>query len=157
MMKPLDRIDYQILEALQKDARLSNKEIAALVGLAQSSSLGRVGRLESAATLKGYHADVDPAALGIELQAMIMVRLQRHSRDLVKGFQKHVLSLPETVALYHISGANDFMVHVAVRDPEHLRDVLLDSFTARPEVAHLETSLVFEHKRRWVLPNYMEA
>jgi DNA-binding Lrp family transcriptional regulator len=156
MKTPFDRIDFRILAALQKDGRLSNKEIAARVGLAQSSSLARVARLESSGALRGFHAEVDPASLGIELQALIMVRLQRHSRDLVESFKDHVLALPETVALSHVSGANDYMVHVAVRDPEHLRNLLLDAFTSRTEVAHLETSLVFEHTRNWVLPNYLE-
>ena len=154
MGKTLDRIDYRILAEIQKNARLSNKELAAAVGLAASSCLERVRRLRSRGVLRAFRAEVDPAVLGIEIQAMIAVRLQQHSRELVEAFQSHVLSLPEVVALYHVAGENDFLIHVALRDTSHLREVVLDAFTARPEVAHVETGLIFDHTRTPVLPNY---
>jgi len=152
----LDRIDVAILVALQKNARLSNKELAGRVNLAPSSCLERVRRLREAGVLLGFHADVDPATLGIEIQALVAVRLQRHSRDLVDAFQAHLTALPEAVAFFHLAGENDFLIHVAVRDTEHLRIVILDAFTARPEVAHVETSLIFGHKNFHVLPEYLE-
>lgn len=154
-VKPeLDRIDFAILRALQKDARLSNKELAAEVGLAQSSCLARVARLREAGVLKSFHAEVDPRAVGIGLQAMIAVRLRQHSRELVEEFRRHALSLPQVLAVYHVAGANDFLVHVAVRDADHLRDLGMDAFTTRPEVAHLETSLIFEYVRSPGIPLY---
>jgi DNA-binding Lrp family transcriptional regulator len=153
----LDRTDFEILAALQKNARFSNKELAALVGLAASSCLERVRRLTQRGVLKGFHAEVDPASLGIEIEAMIAVRLERHSREDVDRFRAHVMGLPETVALYHLSGANDFLVHVAVRDTHHLRELVLEAFTTRPEVAHLETALVFGHTRSAVLPDYRKT
>ncbi|MBZ4420649.1 Lrp/AsnC family transcriptional regulator [Myxococcus sp. RHST-1-4] len=150
----LDRIDFAILEALQKNARLSNKELAAEVGLAQSSCLARVGRLREAGVLKSFHAEVDPRAVGIGLQAMIAVRLRQHSRETLEAFRRHTLSLPEVLAVYHVAGANDFLIHVAVRDADHLRDLGMDAFTTRPEVAHLETSLIFEYVRSPGMPLY---
>ncbi|AKJ05223.1 DNA-binding Lrp family transcriptional regulator [Archangium gephyra] len=150
----LDPIDFAILEALQKNARLSNKELAAEVGLAQSSCLARVTRLREAGVLKSFHAEVDPRAVGIGLQAMIAVRLRQHSREMVEEFRHHALSLPQVLAVYHVAGANDFLVHVAVRDADHLRDLGMDAFTTRPEVAHLETSLIFEYVRSPGLPLY---
>ena len=154
MARRLDRTDFRILAELQNDARLSNKELAAKVGLAPSSCLERVRRLQAEGALRGFHAEVDPAALGIELQALIAVRLRRHSRDLYEGFRTHLMSLAEMVAVYHLAGANDFLVHVAVRDVEQLRNLVLDAFTTRPEVGHVETALVFEHARGRVLPDY---
>jgi len=151
----LDRIDVAILTALQKNARLSNKELAARVNLAPSSCLERVRRLRESGVLAGTHAEVDPAALGIEIQALVAVRLQAHSRDLVDAFQKHLTTLPEAIAFFHLAGENDFLIHVAVRDTEHLRTVILDAFTTRPEVAHLETALIFRHKNFHVLPEYL--
>lgn len=148
----IDRIDFAILRALQNNGRLSNKELAAQVGLAPSSCLARVKRLTEDGILRGFHAEIEPRALGIGLQALISVRLSQHSRDLFESFRAHVLSLPETVAAYHLAGKDDFLVHVAVRDADHLRDVALDAFTRRREVARLETSLVFEHVRAGSLP-----
>ena len=77
----LDRTFERIIALLQKNARLSNKELAAHVGLAPSSCLERVRSLQEAGVFKGFHADVDPKALGIDLQAMIAIRLSGHSRD----------------------------------------------------------------------------
>jgi len=156
MDKDLDRIDFAILAALQNDARLSNKELASKVHLAPSSCLERVRRLRERGVLLGVHARVAPKALGIGLQAMIAVQLSRHDADVVRAFQSEVLALPEVVAVYYLAGATDFLVHVAVRDAEHLRDVAVDAITARPGVTHVETSLIFDHASKPALPVYAE-
>jgi len=153
---PLDRIDITILTELQNDARLSNKELATKIDLAPSTCLERVRRLRSTGILRGFHASVDPAAVGIGMQAMIAVRLQRHTRETVESFQGHVLARREVLAVFHLAGATDFLVHVAVRDADHLRTVVLDAFTVRPEVSHIETSLVFFHRQKAVLPDYTQ-
>ena len=153
---PLDRIDFEILAALQNDARISNKELAALVQLAPSTCLERVRRLRASGALRGFHADVEPAALGIGLEALVSVRIRRHSRSLLEEFEAHILAQPETANLFHVAGAYDFMVHVVVRDAAHLRELALEAFTTRPEVEHMETALVFDHKQNPALPNFSE-
>lgn len=150
----MDRIDFAILAALQNNARLSNKELAARVHLAPSSCLERVRKLRASGTLTGAHATVDPDAMGIGLQALVAVQIRQHSRELIEEFERHALALPETVAIYHVAGASDFLVHVAVRDAAHLRDLALDSFTSREEVDNMQTALIFGHRRRPELPNY---
>lgn len=152
MKMPLDQIDLAIVENLQKNARLSNKELAHRVQLSPSSCLERVRRLITAGVFRGFHAEVAPEALGLSLQAMITVRLQRHSRRQVIAFRAHLLTLPEVMAVYHVGGSSDFFVHVAVRDSNHLRDLALDSFTTRPEVGQMETHFVFEFTRSMTLP-----
>jgi DNA-binding Lrp family transcriptional regulator len=152
--RTLDRIDANLVAELQNNARLSNKELAARVGLAPSSCLERVRRLMREGVLRGFHADVDPAALGIALQALVSVRLKQHSRDLAAAFRQHVAGLQEVVGLYHLAGENDYLLQIAVHDVDHLRNFTLDRLTAREEVAHVETVLVFEHVRRWQLPDY---
>lgn len=153
----LDRIDFEIIDLLQKDARLSNKELAAAIGLAASSCLARVQRLRTEGILLGCHTEVAPEALGIGLQAMVAVRLRQHSRSQLKAFWKHLRGLQEVRAAYHVTGAYDFLVHVVARDMEHLRDLALDAFTSRAEVAHLETSLIFEHHDNPVTPRLSPA
>ncbi len=149
----LDTIDRTLLGALQDDGRLSNKELSALVNLAPSSCLARVRRLRSLNVLLGCHAEVAPDAFGIRLQALIAVRLTQHSRAQVDSFVAHADSLPEVMGWFHVTGAHDFLVHVVVRDSHHLRDLALDGFTSRPEVDHLETSIVFERGARHRLPD----
>lgn len=154
MARDLDRTDFAILTALQNDARLSNKELAARIRLAPSSALERVRRLRQLGVLRGAHARVDPKALGVELQAMIAVRLGQHAPDLVERFRDRMLARRETVAVYYLAGATDFLVHVAVRDAEHLREVA--AAAALDGVRHVETSLIFEHHARPGLPCYRD-
>ncbi|MBB5015752.1 AsnC family transcriptional regulator [Rehaibacterium terrae] len=153
----LDRIDFALLRLLRKNARMPNKALAERVGIAPSTALERVRRLREARAIEGYHAEIAPAAVGIGLQALVAVRLARHSRELVDGFHDHLLRLPEVLAFYHLAGADDFLVHVGVRDAEHLRDFALTAFTERPEVAHIETRLIFEFRRNPELPVYRRA
>jgi len=155
-MSSLDRIDVEIVRQLRNNARLSNKELAEIVGLAPSSCLVRVRGLQREGVLRGYHADVDTKSLGVGLQAMISIRLRRHSKADVEAFRSHVLALVEVRELYHLAGANDFLVQVWVRDPEHLRELIMSSFTAREEVAHIETGLIFEHTQSMELPVYID-
>ncbi len=152
----LDRIDSQILAALQNDARLSNKELAARVGLAPSSCLERVRRLRAAGVLRGFRADVDPAALGIRLQAMIAVRLGRHRREAFDAVRARLLERPEVLSVFELAGVDDLLVHVAVRDAEHLRELTWSSISELPDVQHLETSLIFAHARSASLPDYLK-
>ena len=152
-----DRIDFEIVSELQNNARIANKVLADRVGLAPSTCLERVRRLRETGVLRGAHESVDPHALGIDLQAMIFVRLARHAREAVDSFQAHAENMREVVAVYHVSGEHDFLVHVAVRDADHLRDLAMDSFTTRREVAHIETHLIFAGSRKWQLPIYRLA
>ncbi len=154
--RPLDRTDRAIVARLQENARLSNKELAAAVGIAPSTCSERLRRLEDTGVFEGFHAVVDPRALGGGLQAMIAVRLHRHERTQVDRFRAYAESLPEVVAFFHMAGSNDFLVHVIVHDSDHLRDIAMGAFTAQPEVAHIETSIIFEHTRFPRIPDYTE-
>jgi DNA-binding Lrp family transcriptional regulator len=148
----LDSFDRAIITALRANARLSNKDLAEMVGLAPSTCLERVRRLRDLKILKGFHADMDLGAVGVGTEAMIGVRMSEHSRELVDTFLKYVQTLPEVLQIYHVAGADDFLVHVAVRDTKHLRDLALDSFTTRAEVDRIETRLIFQHTTTWRVP-----
>lgn len=157
MKKELDRIDYEILTLLRNNARISNKEIARKVGLAASTCLVRIRVLQSSGVVTGFHAEIAPASLGVGIQAMIAVRLIRHFKPDVEAFHHHALSLPEVVQLYHVAGPIDFLIHVWARDSDHLRDLAMTAFTAREEVAHIETELIFEHIRSSEVPSFTDA
>jgi DNA-binding Lrp family transcriptional regulator len=151
----LDRIDLEIIESLQNDARLSNKELAARIHLAPSSCLTRVRALAAAGVLTGYHAEVSPSSMGIGLQAFVAVRLTRTSRDAFRALQAHVLRLPEVLSVFHVSGMYDLQVHVAVRDVTHLRDLVVDELATRKEVDRCETSVIYAHERKPGLPQFV--
>ncbi len=148
----LDRTDVAIVRALQLDARRTNRDLAATVGLSPSACLERVRRLETAGVIVGHHARVNPVAVGIGLEVMLMVRLQRHTRTTLDAFQKHCDGLEEVLSLWHLTGSSDYVLHVAARDHAHLRDFLMDDFTTRPEIAHLETHMVLWSHRKAAWP-----
>jgi DNA-binding Lrp family transcriptional regulator len=156
-IKALDRIDYEIVRLLRNNARLSNKQLAEKVGLAPSSCLVRTRQLQQSGVLTGFKAEVNPAALGVGLQAMISVRLKRHFKPDIEAFRQHALELPEVVRFYHVAGPIDFLIHVWVRDSEHLRDLAITAITAREEVSHIETELIFEHVSCAALPAFLDV
>jgi DNA-binding Lrp family transcriptional regulator len=143
MIPVTDRIDREILGILAHDARITNKQLAGQVGLSQSACLERVRRLNHSGMIRGTHADVDPLAFGIGVQAFLAVQLKKHTRSAVARFEKSAIELPQVVALYHLTGRNDYLAHAVAQDMEHLRDFTLDAITSLPDVSRVETSLLF--------------
>ncbi|HTJ70888.1 MAG TPA: Lrp/AsnC family transcriptional regulator [Actinospica sp.] len=141
----LDEIDRAILRVLSRDARTPNNAIAELVGIAPSTCHGRIRALRERGVVRGFHADIDPAALGLGLQAMIAVQLNVHSRAQINTFMRDVPHLPGVVSVFHVAGTDDYLLHIAVRDSDALREFVLDHLTGHPAVRHTETSLIFAH------------
>ncbi len=141
----MDDLDRRILEVLAADGRTPNNALAAAVGIAPSTCLGRVRALQASGAIRGFHADIDPAALGRPLQAMIAVRLQAGARSRMMAFTDRIRKRPEVLDMYFLGGADDFLLHVAAADAGALRDFVVDQLSAYPEVALTETNLIFEH------------
>jgi len=152
----LDRIDSGIVMALQNNARLSNKELAAHVGLSPSACLERVRRLRENGVLRGFVADVDPEALGIGLQAMIAMKLRSHDRATFVTVLDHLMAQPEVMTIYELAGEDDLLVHIVCRDASHLRDFVADSLGSRTEHGQAVTSLIYEHHTKRGLPDLRE-
>jgi DNA-binding Lrp family transcriptional regulator len=142
----LDPVDQVIVRELARDARLPNNELAARAGVAPSTCLGRVRALRERGVIRGYHADIDPAAIGRPLQAMIAVRLQADSRGHLRSFVAGMARLPEVLNVFFLAGKDDFLLHVAAASSESLRD-FIERLSSNADVAYTETSLIFEHVR----------
>ncbi|WP_190232855.1 Lrp/AsnC family transcriptional regulator [Streptomyces avicenniae] len=142
-MTAVDPIDSAILGHLQRDARLTNRELARLVGVAPSTCLERVRNLRARGVITGYHAAVEPRALGRTLQALVFARLRPLSREVITSFESYLSELPEVVSVLVVSGDEDFVVHVAVPDIEHLHGFLMDRFSARREVVSFRSSMIY--------------
>lgn len=151
MTNPLDDADAVLLRELQADARQTNRALAKATGLAPSTTLTRVRDLEERQVITGYHAEVDLAALGRGLQALVFVRLQPKSQEIINGFIEHVWSLPETISIDLITGIEDAIIHLAVPDADALQRVIMDSISGYPGVFDERTSLLFNHRRRQVV------
>ena len=143
----LDGIDRAILRLLHRDGRMPNNALARAVGVAPSTCLARVRSLRERGIIRGVHAEVDLAAIGRPLQAMVAVRLAAHAREDIRRFREVAPGLPGVLAVYHVTGGTDYLLHVAMRDTDALRQFVLDQVAAQPSVAHAETSLIFEHIR----------
>ena len=91
--------------------------------------------------IEGFHAEVNLDAIGRPVQALIHVRLHPKIREAVEGFRDYVAALPETLAVFVVSGGDDFIIQVAVRDTTHLRDFVLDHVARHRNIADVRTSL----------------
>jgi Lrp/AsnC family leucine-responsive transcriptional regulator len=138
----MDRIDRNIIATLQRQGRMTNVELARMNDLAPSSMLERVRRLEEKAVIKGYHAMLDPKKLGYQVEAMVMVTLDRHQASPIDAFESGVQDVPEVKACYHLTGRYDYVLHVAVRDIDHLGDLVKHRLGAIGGVEKQETFLI---------------
>ena len=132
---------------LHADARVSNSALADAVGIAPSTCHGRVRRLQDLGVIRGFHADIDPAAIGLPLQAMVSVSLQSNARGNIRTFIQKIRRKSQVIDVYFLAGADDFIIHVAARDTDDLRSFVVDNLNADSDVAGTQTSLIFEHLR----------
>jgi DNA-binding Lrp family transcriptional regulator len=143
----LDDVDRRLLALLHADARMSNSALADAVGIAASTCHGRVRRLQDIGVIRGYYADIDPAAIGLSLQAMVSVTLQSNARSKIRNFIQQIRRKPQVMDVYFLAGADDFIIHVAARDTDDLRAFVVENLNADADVAGTQTSLIFEHLR----------
>jgi DNA-binding Lrp family transcriptional regulator len=143
----LDALDRRLVALLAADARMPNNRLAERAGVAASTALARVRALRERGVIRGFHADVDPAAIGRPLQAMVAIRLSVHSREQIESFTEHVRALPGVLSIFHMTGATDYLLWVAMADAHGLREFVVEHLASDPAVAHAETSLVYEHVR----------
>lgn len=132
------------MRLLQTDARQSNREIARRLGIAPSTCLERVRALTRRGVIRGYHADIDPAALNRGVQALVSVQVRPLSRAAIDGFKTFAGGLPEVLHVFVLSGDDDFLLHVAVQDLDHLHGFLVDRLSKRGEVTGFRSSVIFQ-------------
>ena len=148
----VDELDSAIVEHLQRDARQTNRELARTLGIAPSTCLERVRLLRRRGVINGFTAQVELGALGRHVQALIAVQVRPLSRRVIDDFHDSMIANPEVLAVFVLAGGDDFVVHVAVQDVEHLQAFLLDRFSRRREIIGFRTSVVFQHSAKTVVP-----
>ena len=146
-MPHLDELDTAILRELQTDARRTNRDVAAAVGVAPTTALDRTRGLRERGVIRGALLDIDLAKVGRPVQALIAVRIRPPKRTVIEAFRDWAVNLPETIGIFVVTGVEDFLLHVAVSDNEGLYAFVIDRVTQRPEVADVRTSVVYEHIR----------
>jgi DNA-binding Lrp family transcriptional regulator len=140
----LDRTDLAILRALSVDSDITNKALAAQLGLAESTCAYRVRTLRDGGVIRGTSVQLNLVALGFPIQAVIKVRLGSHGAEHVNTLYDQLVRVPGVLHALHVAGADDFHLHVAVESPEALRDLVLKHITVHSVVRQTETHLIFE-------------
>ena len=143
----MDELDQAILRELQSDARMTNRDVAAAVGVSPTTALDRTRGLRERGIIRGALLDVDLPAIGRPVQALIAVRIRPPSRQVLEGFREWATARPDTLGVFVTTGAEDFLIHVAVPANDSLYAFVIDHLTQRPEVADVRTSIVYEHIR----------
>jgi DNA-binding Lrp family transcriptional regulator len=146
-MAYVDDLDTAILRALQADARRTNRDVAAAVGVAPTTALDRTRAMRQRGVILGASLDLDLAKLGRPVQALVAVRVRPPTRANIEGFREWAAGLPSVLGVFVTSGTEDFLLHVAVRDNDELYAFVIDRLTEKPEVADVRTSVVYEHIR----------
>lgn len=149
----MDRLDRQIIDALQRDARVPLRDLAELVGAAPSTCSERIRRLEARGVITGFHARVDLPALGRSVQALVFAQVRPLSRALIDSFYRDSLAMPEVMAVFVLAGGDDFLLHVSVADIAQLHSFLVDRLSSRKEVVQFRSSVIFIHGQKETLEN----
>ena len=140
----VDELDLRILAAFAEHPDTTVKTLALTLGIPESTCAYRMRQLRERGVITGVRAQFDLSALGHPVQAMIRVRLGNHSKAGVEKLFDDLVRTPGVLQVFHIAGADDFLVHVAVRDAVTLRDIVLEQITIHDVVRATETQLVFE-------------
>jgi DNA-binding Lrp family transcriptional regulator len=155
-IRVMDELDAEITRLLQSDARQSNRELARRLGVAPSTCLERVRALTRRGVLRGYHAEVDLKALNRAVQALIAVQVRPLKRSVIDDFKDSVSQLPEVMTVFVLAGGDDFLLHVAVQDLDHLHAFLLDRLSKRGEIIGFRTSVIYQRVHNPVLSHLPE-
>ena len=152
MSVKLDEIDRRILAELQRDGTLSVDQVSKRVNLSRNACWRRIRRLEDESVITGRVALVDPEALGLGLTVFVIVRTSRHDPDWLKAFREAVLSLPEIIGVYRMSGDLDYVLRARVADVKAY-DRLYQRLIAKAPLSDVSASFVMEEIRETtVLP-----
>ncbi len=137
----LDRIDRRILRDLQDDGRITNVELAKRAGISAPPCLRRVRALEEAGYVRGYHADINPEAMGFGVTVFANVGLSSQSEQDLKHFEDLVASWPLVRECHMLAGETDFLLKVVAQDWDAYQRFLTTQLTAAPNVSHVKSSL----------------
>lgn len=149
----LDRIDRRIIDALQRDGRLANNELAAQVNLSPSPCLRRVRSLEEAGVIKRYVALVDPAKVGLHMLAYVSVKLEKKGQMPAEDFASAVNTWSEVTECYSMTGDMDYLLRVQVEDLDHFSRFIMGKLLKQPGVADVKSSFALQRvKETTVLP-----
>ena len=144
----MDSIDRAILRHLQADGRLTNVELAERVRLSPSPCLRRVRALEHAGAIRGYHAEIDPAAVGLGLEVTVHVELTFKDRATVERFEAGIAALDEVIECRRMFGVPDYIIRVAVADQDAYEAFYMNKLAELPGLARVNSQFTMKMVKR---------
>ena len=143
----LDQVDVELLNQLDSDSAISNASLASGVGLAASTTLMRVRNLVQRGIIRRFTIDVDYNAIGLGVQAIVFLSLRRQDEETTSALIEKISTAGNVVQIFHVSGSEDLLVHVAVSSSETLREFIQKLLTSDQNVRNAQTHLIFRHIR----------
>ncbi|MCW8878498.1 MAG: Lrp/AsnC family transcriptional regulator [Kangiellaceae bacterium] len=141
-MNELDKTDRKILEILQGNARITNKELSSQLGLSPPPTLERVKKLENAGYIKGYIAQLDPERINLGSTMMVSVTLHQHSQQSIEEFHRAVADLTEVMECYHVTGDDDFLLKVVCKDIKEYESFVREKLAKLNSLGKIKSSVV---------------
>ena len=140
----VDRIDHAIIEQLTANARLANVELAERINLSPSPCMRRVRALEDAGVIRGYHADVDPAAVGRGFEVTVHIELHQKDRATVEEFESRIARMDAVVECRRMFGVPDYIVRVAVADAVAYEAFYMNELAELPGVGRVNSQFTMK-------------
>ncbi|GAA4277346.1 Lrp/AsnC family transcriptional regulator [Aquimarina mytili] len=138
----MDPIDQSILLLLQKDGKITIKDIAERLNLTTTPIFERVKKLEREGYIKSYKAILDRKKVGLQLMAFCNITLNLHQKDFIKKFEKEIQQFPEVVECYHVAGMFDYLIKIYASDMEQYQDFLSNKLASLENISKVQSSFV---------------
>ncbi len=145
----MDAIDKKLLLAVQKDCRRSLADLAREIGLSPSAAHRRMGLLEKAGVIEGYHARLNGPKLGYQIEFYVEVSLDSQSEKVLAAFEKAALARPQILECYLMTGNADYLLKVAAENTREYERIYRRTIAALPHVSRIQSSLVMKAVKRW--------
>lgn len=148
MLHDLDKTDLKIIKILQDDGRITNLQLSADVGLSPAPTLERVKKLERSGIIKSYHAEIDAGALGLGIQAFMMISLAINKNNAIAGFEKHIAGIPEITDCYHLTGAADYLLKILVSDIAAYDVLIREKLSRIEEITSMQSLIILSQVKK---------
>ena len=148
MSTNLDKTDLEILKTLQRNAKLTTKELAETVNLSPTPVFERQKRLERQGYIRKYVAVLDPEKLGLGLLVFCKVKLKQINHEIADSFVRRILLIPEVTECYNISGAYDYLLKVRARDMKQYQEFVLNKLGEIESLASIESTFVMSEVKQ---------
>lgn len=149
-MQNLDKIDLEILNEIQKNSKITHKQLSLKLNLSATAVFERIKKLERLGIIKGYSAILSRKALGKELMVFSHIKLERHSQQNITEFEKQIQLLKEVHECFHVSGDYDFILKMSFSDMDSYRDFLVNKLTIIPCIASSHSIFVIDEVKNEV-------